>query len=232
MILEQPRREGKTSAIRAFLDELSDGDVAVIAGGNTRLEEGALEALAAPFVDPAVGMTGGHPIPVNSAKTLMGGVVHLLWDLHHAIALQAPKLGELVAFRALPSSLVGDTSVDEASLQSLNDRRGLRLVYVPEARVLMRGPCTVSDYLAQRRRIHAGHLRLRKTLGYAVSTLSIGRILSSLLSTRRQHVRPLTTIALAGTLEVAARLLGSWDELVGRDHRVWQPIASTKNLTS
>ena len=44
-------------------------------------------------------MVGGHPTPVNSEANFLGHAVHLQWRLHDRIARQAPKLGEIVAFR-------------------------------------------------------------------------------------------------------------------------------------
>ena len=175
-VIEQSRREGKASAVTAFVREAAGAGVLVLAGADTRLEPGSLEALIAPFDDPSVGMTGGRPVPVNDPSRAMGRVVRLLWELHHAVALESPKLGELVAFRPAFDALPADTAVDEASIEAMVRARGLELRYAPDARVRMKGPETVADYLAQRRRIHAGHLRLSRRSGYDVSTLSGRRV--------------------------------------------------------
>ena len=42
----------------------------------------------------------------------------------------------------------------------------------PDAVVLNKGPETVDDFLKQRRGIFAGHIYLKETLGYKVSTMS------------------------------------------------------------
>ena len=233
-ILVQPAREGKASAITAFMRtaESADAEVLVLAGADTCLDPGSLDALVAPLEDSSVGMTGGRPVPVNDPRTLMGGVVHLLWELHHEVARRAPKLGELVAFRPVVDALPPDTAVDEATLESLIRAQGLRLVYAPSAVVRMKGPATAGEFVAQRRRIHAGHLRLRRRSGYAVSTLSPRAALAAVGRLRgRATVRPLALAAAIG-LEAWARALGGWDAwVVGRDHRAWEPIPSTKDLS-
>jgi biofilm PGA synthesis N-glycosyltransferase PgaC len=233
-ILVQPVREGKASAVTAFLrsSESEGADVLVLAGADTRLDPGSLDALVAPFEDAAVGMTGGRPVPVNDPGTFMGGVVQLLWELHHEVALHAPKLGELVAFRPVIAALPPDTAVDEASLESLIRAKGLRLAYAPDAVVRMKGPTTAGEFLAQRRRIHAGHLRLRRRSGYAVATLSPRAALTAVGRLRgRAGVRPFALVA-AIVLEAWARALGTWDARVGGcDHRAWEPIPSTKDLS-
>jgi cellulose synthase/poly-beta-1,6-N-acetylglucosamine synthase-like glycosyltransferase len=231
-VLAESRRRGKAAAIGTLLAEASSRDVVVLANGDTRPEPGAFEALVAPFDDPTVGMTGGRPCPVNDRSSPMGGVVHLLWDLHHRVATRAPKLGEMVAFRPVFGAMPENTAVDEASIEAKIRERGLRLAYVPEARVRMKGPTTVADYLAQRRRIHAGHLGLRRTSGHAASTMSLGRILSAIAGARPRTVRQFRDLGLAVVLEAIARALGAWDARPGgRDHQVWDAIPTTKDLS-
>ena len=41
------------------------------------VEDGAFDALLRHFDDPAVGMAGGHPIPVNGDATFLGHAVQL-----------------------------------------------------------------------------------------------------------------------------------------------------------
>ncbi len=230
-ILEEPTRAGKAAAIGRFLEAVGRADAVVLVGGDTRPMPGSLEALVAPFDDPSVGMTGGRPVPVNPETTALGRVVRLLWELHHRVALVEPKLGELVAFRPVFGAMPVDTAVDEALIESLVLSRGLRRVYVPGARVSMRGPETLRDYLAQRRRIHAGHLRLRRASGHAASTMSLGRILRAIREARPAGLRGLADVGLAVLLEAAARALGTWDARPGGpDHRVWESIPSTKDL--
>ena len=231
-VLAEGRREGKAAAIGTLLEAATRPDVVVLANGDTRPERGALEALVSPFDDPTVGMTGGRPCPVNDPRTAMGGVVHLLWDLHHRVASRAPKLGEMVAFRPVFGAMPRNTAVDEASIEAKIRERGLRLVYVPEARVQMKGPTTVADYLAQRRRIHAGHLRLRRVSGHAASTMSWARILRAISDAAPRTVRQGRDLVLAIAMEATARVLGTWDARPGgRDHQVWDAIPTTKDLS-
>lgn len=174
-------------------------------------------------------MTGGHPIPVNDPCTFMGFVVHLLWELHHQISLQHPKLGELVAFRRVFQRIPYDSAVDEASVEPLIVGQGYQLCYVPEAVVYNRGPATVSDFLKQRRRIYAGHLKVRHQQGYAVSTMSNVRILGALLHGWRWGWRQFLWIPAAICLEACGRFLGWIDFRFKRlDHTIWDIAVTTK----
>jgi len=232
-ILAQERREGKAAAITSLLGILQEEDIVILVGGDTVLPSGSLEALLAPFASPAVGMVGGHPVPVNKTTTSMGRIVHFLWEMHHQMALQDPKLGELVAFRRVLSAVPASSAVDEAEIEALVRAQGLRLVYAPAALVQMRGPGTVSDFLAQRRRIHAGHLHLRRRRGYSVSTMSLVRIIPTLWRTWRRGGAGTGTVAAAVALETLARGLGWWDaRIMGRDHSTWKAISSTKDMNS
>lgn len=226
-VVDQERREGKAAAIGALLERVGTGDVVVLAGADGEPEPGSIEALVAPFDDPRVGMTGGRPVPVNDPKHLLGRVVRLLWSLHHRVALESPKLGELVAFRSVFGTMPRDTSVDEAAIEGLVESRGLALRYVPEARVRMKGPTSVGELLEQRRRIHAGHLRLARATGHRPSTMGWGSILRAI---RAERPAPLDLVA-AASLEAIARLRARLGSRRGGEDAAWKPLASTKDLS-
>ena len=70
-LIEQVRREGKASAINLFIGE-AKCPVLVMVGADLMVEDGAFDFLLRHFEDPAVGMVGGHPIPVNGSGTFLG----------------------------------------------------------------------------------------------------------------------------------------------------------------
>ena len=70
VVLEQPHREGKAAAIGAFLDAVPEASLLVLAGADTRLETGSLDALLAPFADQLVGMSGGICLGILGAIAL------------------------------------------------------------------------------------------------------------------------------------------------------------------
>ena len=86
-------------------------------------------------------MVGARPVPDNDDATLVGKMVHLLWDMHHRVALEHPKMGELVAFRAPLIEQVSELSVvDEASIEDVIRSKGFALAYVPDAIVTNADP--------------------------------------------------------------------------------------------
>lgn len=228
----QERREGKASAINLFLKQAAS-PVVVLSGADVIPEASALEHLCRPFQDPAVGMAGGRPVPVNDPYTFMGHTVHLLWRLHDYLARSEPKLGELVAFRNVISGIPADTSVDEISIQALISQLGYRLVYEPGCIVYNKGPVTVRDFLKQRRRIYAGHLQVREQQRYEAPTMQVWPILRQLIACRHFTLgSPRRAVWTVGTvfLEGLARVQGHHDHHRKRAHHIWQMVESTKDL--
>ncbi len=231
-LLVQPRREGKASAINLFLQH-ARSKILVMVGADIIPERDTLEQLCVHFLDDKVGMVGAHPIPVNDQETFVGHAVHLLWLLHDRMARRSPKLGEVVAFRNTIESIPTDTAVDEISIQAAISAQQLSLVYEPEALVYNKGPMTIRDFLKQRRRIHAGHLKIREQERYEAPTMSVLPILQELFtstpyvaSSPKQFIWTIGTIGLEGL----ARLQGHYDVMRKRSHAVWQAVATTKML--
>ncbi|MFP3870915.1 MAG: glycosyltransferase [Syntrophobacteria bacterium] len=229
-LIRQRHREGKASAVNLFLREARN-DILVLESADTLPLGNTVEELVGPLRDPEVGMTGAHPRPLNSKDTFIGGVVHLMWELHHRMALENPKLGEMVAFRRVVNHIPTETAVDEASIEAAICNAGLSLVYVPEALVLNKGPETVRDFLVQRRRIQAGHLWLQEHSGYRVSTRSPFRILSHLVRVTPRSGKGMLSALSAVVLETLGRGLGWIDfKVLKRNPFVWQVASSTKSL--
>ena len=227
-LVVQERRAGKASAINLFI-AAARAPILVLVNGDNIVTPGAIDALVEQLQDQAVGMVGGKPIPVNDDDTFLGYVVHLLWRLHDQIARESPKLGEIVAFRNIVPSIPTDTAVDELSLQAVVTELGYRLVYEPSAVVYNCGPTTAADFLRQRRRIFAGHLRIAKSQGYAASTMSVTRIGRALLQSELDNIaRAPAWAAGAVALETTARLLGYYDFLRRRPHHIWTTVTTTK----
>ena len=227
-LIEQQRREGKASAINLFIN-MAKSPVLIMVSADVLVKDGTLDALLCHFDDPQVGMVGGRPTPVNNETTFLGHAVHLQWRLHDRIARQSPKLGEIVAFRNVVPSIPLDSAVDEISIQALITQFGYRLVYEPAAVVYNRGPATVRDFLRQRRRIYAGHLRVRAQQDYSASTMNGWRVARALCGPG-SFTTPRAALWSFGTagLEVTARALGQYDFWRRRSPHVWEISATTK----
>lgn len=228
-VLIQEKREGKASGINFFLRHASQ-KVVVLSSADLLPERTAIEALVAPFADPEMGMTSCRPVPLNDNHSFMGFAAHLLWDLHHQINLNGFKAGEMTAFRKIFERIPYHTAVDEASVEPVIRGQGYLVQYVPEAVVYNKGPDTVEDFLRQRRRIYAGHLAVKQTLGYAVSTMNGRKILGLLLKNLDWQPKQLLWTGRVVLLEVYGRFLGWRDFKTKKDHSVWEIAQTTKEL--
>lgn len=229
-LLIQKKREGKSSAINLWLKNAS-GDILILESADTIPDESSLENLVEPFRNKTVGMTGAHPIPINDSQTFMGFATHLLWNLHHSVALTEPKMGEVIAFRNIIKNIPKNSAVDEASIETEIKKNGYHIIYVPEATVRNKGPETLRDFLRQRRRISSGHLWLKDNFNHRVSTMDGIKIFRILLKNFHWSLREIIFTSIVILLEVLGRFLGWYDyKLLKKNPTIWKIANSTKKI--
>jgi len=231
----QDARLGKASAINAYGRERDKTvDAVAVVSADLILQPGCLVLLLDRLASaPDVGMVGPRPVPTNPRGRLMGNMVGFLWQLHHNIASESPKLGEVVVLRSsLLRPIPENSAVDEATLEAGVVEQGRSLSYVPEAVVANRGPDNLHEYFDQRRRIAAGHFWLRQRTGYSVPTLDVRRI-------AKHAVRYLTfadpktdaSYIAAAVVEGVARAWGYFDYKREFNHAIWKVASSTRDVT-
>jgi cellulose synthase/poly-beta-1,6-N-acetylglucosamine synthase-like glycosyltransferase len=226
----QEQREGKTSAINIFLRHATEC-ICVLESGDTVPHEDAVENMVRMFLDPAVGMTGAHKVPVNTPEHIIGFLSHLRLKMEHQLCLEIPRLGELIAFRKVFEQIPPDVAMDEAFVEALVIRRGLQVRYAPDAVVFNMGPETLSDFVRQRRRNHAGHLHLKEKYDYQVSSMDGLRLLKLAFEEIWGAFRLVWLLFVLAMIEGYSRLLGWWDYRVHkRTHVVWDIAWSTKEV--
>lgn len=227
-LIEQPKREGKTSAINLFLAE-AQSDICVLESGDTIPHEYAVEHLVRMFADPTVGMVGAQKMAVDTPEHIVGLLSHLRLRMEHELCLEIPRLGEMIAFRKLFDRIPYDVAMDEAFVEAIVVDRGMSVRYAPDAIVYNTGPDNISDFIRQRRRNHAGHLYLKHKYGYAVSSIQNGRVLRIAFKEVIGVIKLLWVLFLLAVLEGWSRLLGWYDFAIKRDrHVVWDMAWSQK----
>lgn len=229
----QERRAGKVAAINEYLRKCDTrADVCICCAADLWVEPDVVEKIVRFMIDhPRVGMVGARPLPDNDPATPIGRVVQTLWELHHRVALDSPKMGELVAWRAKLVDQVSELSiVDEASIENIVREKGYELGYVGDAVVRNHGPETLGEYFEQRRRIARGHYWLDFAFGYKVATMERGRVLSQVVDLyREQDGEGRAALARAVAVEAAARVAGFVDaRVVGGRMRTWKRLGTTK----
>jgi glycosyltransferase involved in cell wall biosynthesis len=230
-LITQPSRLGKASAINEFL-KIARGEIAIIESADTVTQSNTVEELIKPFESDDVAMTGAHPSPVNPDNNFIDFCVHKLWQLHHHMALDCPKCGEMVAFRNIVAKIPIFTAVDEAALESLFCREGYKLAYAANAIVYNKGPETIRDFILQRRRIASGHQFLKATMGHKVATDNLKKVIRCVWRCHRWSIEETLYMLLLIGIEGYARFLGIVDYyLRDKNPFIWDIATSTKKMT-
>lgn len=232
-LVTEPDRRGKISAVNTFLARHPGCDRYLLCNADVLLEPGAIHALLAPLEDDGVGITGVRVVPRTRAgpgRRFIDFANDLAWEVHHRLALEAPKMGEAVAFRAIVERIPEAAIADEAYLEARACARGLRIVYVPEARVRAGVPHTLREYFEVRRRNTCAHELLRRRSGYAVSTRGVLRLAPLLADAARaipeaRGSRGLVWTLAAVALESVARVRGRIDARLAPSRHVRWRIA-------
>lgn len=230
-LISQPERTGKNSAVNAFLDAKTTEIVAIVNADNVLKGTGSLRKLIEPFSDPSVGMAGGHPIPLNGTDTLAGYASNLIWSLHHHIAMESPKIGELVAYRDVGTRLPPDLQSDEDLIREGVEAKGYRVVYAPGAETYIRGPETVRDLLKQRVRVNIGQSYMVRNDRYYNPARDPKVLMSVFTDTVKELGFHPVRLLISVMLETYCRLYGRLYADSGKgDDSVWDPVESTKKL--
>lgn len=223
-LVNQLKREGKSSAINLFLKK-SASPILIVVSGDLKLHSQAIEEITLPFLHESVGMVGAHPIPRNTRQSKIGSEIKLLWQLHHLVSLHYPKCGEMVAFRKVIRSIPKQSAVDEVSIEVLLKLIGYKIVYAPRSIVYNKGPRTVKEFLTQRRRVYSGHKWIGKKYNYEVSTMNFNNVFTAItdyLTSNPSEFVPLIKLLL---LEAYGRALGWIDFYIfGKNPYVWKMI--------
>jgi len=232
-LVPERRRAGKVRAINTFFG-LAPEPILLVSSADLIFEPQTVAALTAPLADPAVGMVGSHPVPLNSADNFIGFTVQLMWRLHHEVSLRNPKMGELIAFRNVFRGLNPDTPADEVQIEHGVRSVGYEIRYAPDAIVHNRGPETLSDFIAQRTRWIALNMRIQRKHHLPVSTLQTSPLLEAMVAYVRKERPRWDWLAGAALLEVYCRFRAAmeysrWNSGTSTG---WTPVASTKQLVN
>lgn len=230
-LLVQEKREGKNSAINLLFDHKRTEIMVFLNADNVFENAESLDRLIEPFLDEKVGMVGGHPLPTNDPSTFAGYTVQLLWRMHHYVAVQEPKTGELIAFRDIGTRLPTNMQSDEDILRMKLEEAGYRTVYAPDATILNRGPETVGDYIKQRTRVNIGENYLKRMYRYSLPTHDYGKLAGAFINSIRElGFHPFRMLG-ALYLEFYPRLKARMHVAMKKgDICVWEQVTTTKKL--
>lgn len=233
-LIVESKRMGKANAINTFIKE-AKYDICVLIGADIIPKSNAIEQLCLPFIDEKVGMTGSRVIPLNKKESFYGFMGCVEWEMAHRLSLISPKLGECTAFRKVIEyvnpSIDPHTAVDEAYLEYRITSMGYKLVYTPDAIVYNKTPMTLRDVIKQRKRIYTGHIHLKKTTHYEVSSLVIKVKAVLAWNYYLEFVRGFFWLPMVVMIEMYCMVLGMIDlYILKKNPYMWDMVKSTKQI--
>ena len=230
-LIRQEKREGKNSAINCYLENKTCDVVVMLNADNIFGNENSLYSLVSPFFDEKVGMVGGHPVPTNDKKDKVGFATHVLWTMHHHLALVYPKIGELVAFRDIGTRLPTDQQSDEDIIRMNLEKAGYNCIYAPDAIVLNRGPETEEDFLKQRIRVNIGEVNMNRKFAYDIPSWNKKYLMKAVMGTVKDLGFHPFKLLYAVRLEMKARKTAEEHIDSGdADMNIWDQVTTTKKL--
>ena len=230
-LIRQEKREGKNSAINCYLDNKTCYVVVMLNADNIFGNENSLYSLVSPFFNEKVGMVGGHPVPTNDKKDKVGFATHVLWTMHHHLALVYPKIGELVAFRDIGTRLPTDQQSDEDIIRMNLENAGYDCIYAPDAIVLNRGPETEEDFLKQRIRVNIGEVNMKRKFDYDIPSWNKKYLMKAVIGTVKDLGFHPFKLLYAVRLEMKARKTAEEHIDSGdADMIIWDQAATTEKL--
>lgn len=244
-LIVQRERLGKASAINEILRRASHEFIFLVPADVLPAPH-SLVAISEEFRDPSVGVACGSPLPINEGKSFSGYLARLVWRIHNRTLkhlsdsnLSTHASGELMALRrglikAIPDYTVNDDAY--VAIQAVS--KGYHVKYSESAKVFMKAPSNVVDFIKQRRRIIFGHHSVRRSTGHFPRTLEtmvyydIGRVKTIMRQEIREHPSDLLKLALAIGLEFLVNALALLDLATNRTHVSWSVATSTKDLSN
>lgn len=200
-------REGKATALNAILEK-AKGSVVVLIDADVVLEKHAIAKLTRPLLEnEKIGISSGNTMPIEKNGNLFHFASLFIRSLHHELCAylshngMIPKVnGSLYAIRRdivdkFPRHVVSDD--EYASWQA--QKKGYRIVYVPDAMVYANDPSTLSGFLDWQRRTIVGQMYMKRHFNYQVPTLRVSLAVPSLFKLVKEHWRKvMSLLALAG----------------------------------
>jgi cellulose synthase/poly-beta-1,6-N-acetylglucosamine synthase-like glycosyltransferase len=177
-LIVESERKGKSSALNLIIKN-AQSEIIVQTDGDVVLGKGAVNYLVKHFDNPKIGGVSGNPIPIIPEDSMFYDWTVMSYRKSGELREKESKAGTfwhmsgyLLAFRkkALPSVPFAKGAVDAWMGRIIHDN-GYKMVYEPEAKVLVKAPLNATDFVAQKARVRAGYSFMIQKTGKAPRTL-------------------------------------------------------------
>ncbi len=158
--------QGKANALNEIFSKVKS-DILVLTDGDVYINEKSIDIIVKAFKNKEIGCICGRPVATNDKNKMVGYWSHLLLDAGaHAIRQERSYKkqflecsGYLFAFRNKVKKIPTDVAED-AIIPYLLWKQGYIIKYVPEAKVYVRYPDKVREFIKQRIRTGKSHEKL------------------------------------------------------------------------
>jgi len=234
-LTEESERKGKASATNLLLSK-AKGDILLLIAADTFPCKASLFRLIKSFENPLVGAASAHPVTINSPRSVMGSIVHLIWKTHDEIAKfeDAKRTffhlsGEMCAFRhdlveRIPPRIINEDTYIGWQVK----RQSFKVEYVPDAIVYMKGPTNIFDLYKQRVRVVQGHLQIHKMAGPEILTINPLKVPYFVIKCVSLSLRGIFSLIIAAIAEVIAHIAARYKLSKGALEYEWCQVKSTK----
>lgn len=241
VFVQRNERFGRADAIRAGLD-LSGNDLNVIFAGDVQPFPKSLGNLISYFVEEDVGGVTGHPVLLNSLRTVADYLSFLMWRSHDKVGKSQTLKGSFFhlngeMFAVRKSAMLGfeeyDGICEDAMIGLIIKRNGFKVLWVEDVEYYMMYPSSLSDWIKVRQRCCYGRIDLWKKYGaqdYPYYELSHPEYLVNILQSCDRSVKGVCSLIVGVALELWLRLY--YSQTYSRDRNLlkelWKPTEETK----
>jgi len=238
----EAKKTGKSKAMN-YIFSKAKGKNIIFLSADTLPKKGCFSKLLTTIQRPKVGIVCGNPKPINPKNSLVGKLVNFLWSFHGHVFEQLNDIGrarhatEIFCIKkGIVNKIPVDIVNDDAYIALKAKKKNWLIKFEKEARVLICGPKTFSDYFKQRRRILFGHRQIKKITGEFPQHLLYlfpyypKEVIKLLLWAIKKH--GISTFFTFAMVEIVINTITLADTLYGRTYSNWSVSESTKEIFS
>ena len=168
----QDEGKGKPSALNIAFKK-AKGNILILTDGDVYISDNSINEIIKPFKDKKIGAVSGRPMSLNPRNNMLGYFSHLLTDEGaHETRLKLNKenkylicSGYLMAIRNKIIKQIPEVSLaDDAVISNLIYLKNYKIKYTPEAKVYVKFPTTLRDWIKQKRRSAGGYSQMKKII--------------------------------------------------------------------
>ncbi len=236
-LLSGKKRTGKAAAMNRLVRE-AKGKIIIQTDADVLIEKNSIKKILKHFQDPKVGLVSGRPIPVIPESSVFYDWVRMSYEKMHKIRLKELRerkfwhvTGYLCGIRkSAYVNIPPDSIIDDAVFGLLVWKNNWKINYEPEARVHVKPPLSVVDFIKQKGRNRAGYYQIKKRYEKIPRSLA-GEFKNYFLkeiSRIKSWKQPLSFFPI-GLVYLLSWIYGYWLIIRKADHiKIWRVIKTSK----